>query len=319
MSPIRNWYPNRLQIHQQQGYCEWVHLENIPFTDAFFDETLAKARGTPINSSPFRPHSSVTLLAPWSASLAYVHPTAFIFHVSRCGSTLLSQLLGLDPQCISLAEVPFFDDILRLPYKSPGTTAVNIEEALTAAIRFYGQKRSGQETHLFIKLDSWHIFFWKQFRDLYPDVPFILLYRQPDEVVHSNRKLRGMQAVPGLIEAELFGFNPPDLKHMPLDTYMAQVLERYFSAYLDVFSQDQHILLLNYQDGPQTLLEQAAAFSGFPIDNAYLAKAAVRASFHSKHPQLAFSEKKETLEIPPYLEEAFALYQQLEHLRLQPK
>ena len=318
MSPLTNWYPNRLQIAQQHSYCEWIRLEDIPFTDAFFDETLAKARSAHINSSRFRPLSSAALLESWSTSLGYVRPTAFIFHVSRCGSTLLSQLLGLNPQCISLAEVPFFDDILRLPFRSHGIPGFSVAEVLAAAIRIYGQKRSGAETHLFIKLDSWHIFFWKQFRRLYPDVPFILLYRQPDEVVRSNRKLRGMQAVPGIIEPEIFGFKREDINFTNLDAYMAQVLERYFSTYLEVLSQDQHALLLNYEEGPQALLQKTAFFSGMPVDDSYRAKVAERATFHSKHPELVFSEKKEALEIPPYLEEVFRLYHQLERLRLQP-
>lgn len=120
MSPIQNWYPSRIRMNPQLGvYCEWMHLQDMPFTDPFFDETLVKARRIPANSSRFRPTSGLDMLTGWSVHLPHVPPTAFIFHVSRCGSTLLSQLLGLDPRFISLAEVPFFDDLLRLPFKTP--------------------------------------------------------------------------------------------------------------------------------------------------------------------------------------------------------
>lgn len=318
MLPIRNWYPTRLRIHQQDVWCEWMHLADIPFTDPFFDETLAKARSSSINSSRFRSVSPISMLDNWSRSLTYVPPTAFIFHVSRCGSTLLSQLLGLHPLCISLAEVPLFDDIIRLPFKAEAPTGVDVFETLAAAIRLYGQQRISHERHLFVKLDSWHIFFWRQLRVLYPDVPFILLYRRPDEVLRSHQKLRGMHAVPGVIEPAVFGFDPESTPSIALDEYIAQVLERYFCAYLDVVSEDRMAVLLNYEEGPLAFMRSVAASCGMALDDAYLGEVAKRSAFHAKYPGMVFSENGEPLVTEPYLAAAFRLYNQLERLRLRP-
>src|SRR5690606_34626620 len=127
------------------------------------------------------------------AHLPAVAPTAFIFHVSRCGSTLLSQLLDLDEANIVLSEVPLLDQLLRLPETFPGISRAQQETALQATIRLLGQKRTGHEKQLFIKLDSWHVFFAATLRKQYPSVPFILLYRAPDEVFESHRRHRGMQ------------------------------------------------------------------------------------------------------------------------------
>lgn len=316
MAPIQNWYPSRLHTSKQDIWCEWMQLEDIPFTDPFFDETLAKARSKSVNSSRFRPMSTVAMLDSWSRSLIHVPPTAFIFHVSRCGSTLLSQLLGLHPLCISLAEVPFFDDIIRLPLKDRAPAGFAVPEALAAAIRLYGQQRTGHERHLFVKLDSWHIFFWRQLRVLYPDVPFILLYRRPDEVVRSHRKLRGMHAVPGLIEPAVFGFDLEETHAVGLDGYLARVLERYFSMYLDVVSEDSRAVLLNYAEGPQAFVRSVAASCRMTFDDAYLGEVAKRSAFHAKHPAMVFSENGEQLVAAPYLDTAFGLYDRLEQLRL---
>ncbi len=319
MSPIRNWYPFHLHTSEQNLWCEWIHLEDIPFTDPFFDETLAKAQSKSVNSSHFRPASSVDMLANWSNALPHIPPTAFIFHVSRCGSTLLSQLLGLHPLCISLAEVPLFDDIIRLPFKVEAPPDFSVAETLPAALRLYGQQRMGHERHLIIKLDSWHIFFWRQLRALYPEVPFVLLYRRPDEVVRSHRKLRGMHAVPGVVEPAVFGFDTKETHPADLDGYLARVLERYFTVYLDVASEDNLAVLLNYADGPMTLLHKVASNCGVPLDDAYLVNAAKRSAFHSKHPTKVFSEKREHLVTTPYLAAAFLQYDQLEQLRLPTK
>ncbi len=48
-------------------------------------------------------------------------------------------------------------------------------------------------------------------RKLYPQTPFILLYRQPGEVIRSQQKRRGMQSIPGLLEPEIFGFTKNEI------------------------------------------------------------------------------------------------------------
>lgn len=66
---LMGWYPSRLRIRQQHICCEWIQLEDIPFTDPFFDGTLARASSRHINSSHCRPASSMDVLADWGASL----------------------------------------------------------------------------------------------------------------------------------------------------------------------------------------------------------------------------------------------------------
>lgn len=209
MHPIQHWYPARLRNDKHGLHCEWIELKDIPFADPFFDETLTRGRGKPINSGCFRPTSSIAVLAEWSNALPHVQPTAFVFHVSRCGSTLLSQLLGLHPRSISLAEVPFFDDVLRLPFKASVPSGVDLNRALAAAIAIYGQHRTGDEKHLFIKLDSWHVFFWRQIRACYPDVPFFLLYR-PGRMRSFNRTGNCGECMPfrALSSRRFWGFAP---------------------------------------------------------------------------------------------------------------
>lgn len=316
MSPIQNWYPSRLHTNEQDVWCEWIQLGNIPFTDPFFEETLAKGRSTLVNSSRYRPWSHVDVLRPWSASLPHTSPTAFIFHVSRCGSTLLSQLLGLHPKSISLAEVPFFDDVIRMPYKDAALAGLNVSDMLTAAVAMYGQHRTGDEQHLFIKLDSWHVFFWQQIRALYPDVPFFLLYRRPDQVVQSHRKLRGMHAVPGVIEPAILGFGPKEVPSADLDGYLARVLVRYFSMYLQIVSSDHATILLNYADGPLSLLRSITTRCGVELGDTYLDAVEKRAGFHAKFPAQRFSEQREPLPVASFPAAAQALYDRLERLRL---
>jgi hypothetical protein len=180
----------------------------------------------------------VDVLPEWLHDAGTVPPTVFIFHVSRCGSTLAAQLLSLNEENIVLSEVPFIDEVLRWRNLLPNADEAGTLQLLQASIASYAQKRSGKEKRLIVKADSWHVLFYKQLRKLYPQTPFILLYRKPDEVIKSHQKLRGMQAVQGVIEPQLFGFDAEAINLVGLDEYMALVLEKYYTAFLEISEHD---------------------------------------------------------------------------------
>ena len=307
MSPLHQWVPYKLSPERDQTICRWLFVGAKPFSEPFFDDTISRCQ----SYDSYRPHSvsNISLLENWAAQLPAVQPTAFIFHISRCGSTLLSQLLGLNPGHIVLSEVPFIDDIFRVPYKQQEYPAFDQISALQAAIRLYGQKRTGDENRLFIKTDSWHVFFYKTIRMLYPDVPFILLFREPLEVIHSHRKKRGMQAVPGVIEPAIFGFEEPLTSD--LDEHMANVMEKYFAMFLEIVKNDPHALLVNYNDGMMRLMETIAAFTGLPLSEEEYDQMEKRCNYHAKFPDQAFVEASAPDEQPSYLENCMNLHAQL--------
>jgi hypothetical protein len=316
LHPLQNWIPYKLTYTNNEVQCHWLNTFDKKFAEPFFDETIAACKGL-LRLNVYRESvSDLDMMVDWSAGFKeVVVPTAIIFHVSRCGSTLISQLLGMSEENISLAEVPFFDDILRLRYKNNNYSEEDIDNLLKASLKFYGQDRSGKEKHLFIKTDSWHILFYKQLRKLYPDVPFILLYRSPDEVLNSHTKLRGVQAVPGLIEPELFGFEAEGISNLSLNEYTVEVLECYLKIYLKVAENDKLNLLVNYSEGIMPIMNKIASFSNVAISEADLHKMQERSGYHSKHPSKVFSEEQPN-DVPGFLSKVFELYNAVEAKRL---
>jgi hypothetical protein len=310
ISPLQNWIPYKIIHEQDQTLCRWLNTGDKPFIEPFFDDTIHRCKST--GNYHIHSVSNIELLPDWAASLSSVPPTAFIFHISRCGSTLVSQLLGLNPQHIVLAEVPALDQVLRSPYKQ--LHKPDVATALQAAIRFYGQRRTGHEQRLFIKTDSWHVCFYQLLRQLYPEVPFIFLYRKPAEVIRSHQKLRGMQAVPGVVEPEVFGFTKEPVTD--LDAYMAKVMERYFTLFLEIIQNDRNALLVNYHEGMMPIMEKIAAATGMQFSQEEKEQMTARAGYHAKYPEQVFDETGMQDEVPPYLQSCAALYNQLEHLRL---
>jgi len=140
---LKNWIPYKLVNLQGQIHCRWLNTFNKTFIEPFFDETILKLKGLNSAHSAISSVSDLSMLEEWVAGLNSMEPTAFIFHISRCGSTLISQLLATSDQHIVLPEVPFFDDLLRLPYQHKGFTSKDASGLLMTAIKYYGQKTDG--------------------------------------------------------------------------------------------------------------------------------------------------------------------------------
>jgi hypothetical protein len=313
-SPVEGWIPVKLYPEDDSLLCRWLYVGESDFTEPFFDETISVCRRLPQNGHLKRSMSSTDMLADWVKEIDTVEPTAFIFHISRCGSTLISQMLGMQPSNIILSEVPFFDDLLR--YGKKHHCMPQILPQLKAAIGLYGATRKATYQQLFIKTDSWHIHFYKELRSLYPKVPFFLLYRRPDEVIRSQQKKRGMQAIPNLLEAEIFGFDPAAIGLMNLDEYMAMVLESYFAAFEDILQKDKLAYAVNYHHGAMTIVENIAAVTGLHIAEKEKLLMQKRAGFHAKFPEQVFEEEKQDEPVPAYLKRSFELYDAIERIRL---
>lgn len=311
---LKDWLPYRLIEESDGAYCRWLYMGNYTFDEPFFDQTISKCRGLFENSQLKRSVSQIDVLPQWSQGFDSIAPTAIIFHVSRCGSTVISQLLGLNSTNIILSEVPFIDELLRLGVRNKSVEA--IIQFVESAIKLYGAKRNNSQQNLFIKTDSWHVHFYEHYRQLYPDSPFIFLYRRPDEVIRSQQQKRGMQAVPSVLEAEIFGFDKQVITSMPLDEYMAMVIETYFEAFLEIIPNDPLAIAVNYNEGMVNIVQKIAAASGITIAENELFDLRKRTTFHGKHPTQVFAEKQIEVLPPRYLDKCFELYNELEKIRL---
>ena len=308
---LTNWIPWKLSGTS----CRWLYLGNKKIMEPFFDDTILACRNFFENQQIYKVISDLETMAEWAENLNVVIPSAVIFHVSRCGSTLLSQLLSLDENNIVLSEVPFFDELLRLRYKS-NISVKNLNKYLSASMKFFGQKRNGKEKRLIIKTDSWHLHFYTQLRNLFSDVPFIFLYRNPGEVLFSHQKQRGMQSIPGMIEPEVFGFSKEQIKETSLDAYMPKVLESYFIKMIEIIKADKNVVLCNYKEGMREIINKINNVIDLEITEETEKLLAERTRFHGKYPQQLFTEDYKQTSAFDFLMPVFKLYKQLDTIRM---
>ncbi|MCV9926444.1 sulfotransferase family protein [Flavobacterium sp. LS1R49] len=254
--PLLNWIPYKLVETDNDVYFEWIYLDDKRYIDPFFDETIIKCKGHYNNSTGYKVVSTVENLIEWSAGLVSAELKSLLFHVSRCGSTMMSQSLSVSPQNIVISEAPIIDQILRSDAFNFDKKGVLIKSVLS----LLGQKRFLEEKNLIVKLDSWHIFQVNQLRLIFPELPFGLLYRNPAEVLKSHAQLKGMHMVPNLLPSSVFGISAQEIEVISFQQYGAVVLEKYFQAYLDFYAKDHNVSMYNYKEGMKYILERYLSF-----------------------------------------------------------
>lgn len=302
LASLRGWYP--VTASASPARIGWRHMGEQRFTEPFFSDSLAARQGQPRR----------TCRTPYAALAQFedvIAPSAFIFHVSRCGSTLLTQSLAALAHCVVMSEPPVLDAFLR--EHGPGPLcdeAVNVFRQLVGAL---GQRRHAGERALVIKLDCWHIHSLASVRRAFPDTPCIFLYREPDAVLASHRRRRGPQMVPGMIDPVRLGIAASALAPGDLDGYCIAVLEGLYASAL-AQAEEHDLILLNYHQLPGAiapwLLERVSI--GCSEDDA--AAIGQRARFHSKDGGAPFGGDPhgEAMHAGARLA---ALYQHLEQLR----
>jgi len=290
-----NWLPSKLVQQNGELFLEWIYLWDVHFDKPFFDETLTKCRfenSLKEKNQKERQITPVDFISEVAAKIESVKPSLFIFHTSRCGSTLTTQVLSLNKSAIVFPEYSIFDELLRV--KIEGRT-VNTEKRnawLKSLVQIMGQKRFADENQLIIKLDSWHLSYHSIIRELFPEVPFAILYREPEAILRSNNKQCGMQFVPELVHPSSYGLIEDKSKSFTLNEYANQVLQKMYNSILEIAVSDQNTMLFNYDDGFEKNTQQLTSKLSF--DPSFLKKEEVleRMKFHSKHPQDQFAEEK---------------------------
>lgn len=107
-----HWLPYR--YHAKSRSIHWC-LPAGHATEPFQDETISRYRQTVLLNQFITPKTSLASLDIQAQAVQTITPAGFIFHLSRCGSTLISGCLSeLDTSCV-FSESPVLTEILLDP------------------------------------------------------------------------------------------------------------------------------------------------------------------------------------------------------------
>jgi hypothetical protein len=241
---------------------DWANFSGIRFTDPFFQQTVNHALSFPARMM-FRRESPIGLLGDLARESPGIPPTGFIFHLSRCGSTLVSQMLASVPSNIVVSEPPPFDRVLGVAPAAPPAGPDPRIAWMRGLLSAWAQTRSG-ETRFFVKFDSWHVLELPLILQAFPKVPWIFLYRDPVEVLVSHGRMPGAQTVPGVVDPRRLGLDPASIDPAALGEYTARVLAQVCAAALK-YSGSGRGLLVNYLELPGAVTGRIARHFGLAL------------------------------------------------------
>ena len=278
------WVPSAIRRTANGPMVDWCHLGDLRFTAPFFEQTIGSAMKHPFNLL-FGHSTPLAVLAAEADKSPDLKLSGLIFHMSRCGSTVVSQMLAALPGNVVLSEPAPVDQILRLADRCTNAPDGELIQCLRGMMVALGRRRHQDERDLFIKLDAWHVLLLPLIRRAFPDVPWIFLYRDPLEVLASLSRSRPSQMF-GSTNPVLLGSDPAALSAMTFDEYSALALERYCGAAIE--NHRNGGLLIEYRELPDAVCGKILDHFGMRCDADEVATMRAAAQFNAKHPKRRF-------------------------------
>ena len=278
--PSRFWLPVAMLPGPDGPLVDWAHFGGAPLSEPFFADSARKATARPFNRI-FRYATPLSVFIAGAGTEATVPPSGFIFHMSRCGSTLVSQMLAALPGSLMVSEAPPLDTAVQVAAHGRDLAPL---KAMVAALT---RPRAG-ERHVFVKLDMWHSAALPLFRQAFPSVPWIFLFRDPAEVIVSQLRRRGPQTTPALAPLLGLALDPA----APAEQQIALVLERVCEAALAAQAGGGG-LILDHARLPAATASAILPHFGIAADPAGLAAMAAVAERDAKAPCMPFAPDRE--------------------------
>lgn len=280
---FHGWLPIRTWQVDGQWRVDWCWFGEQRLTQPFFRDDVESALRLPFNQA-FRRETGLDALHQWQVDSPGLAPTALIFHASRCGSTLMAQMLAALEGNVVLSEPPPLDNLLRAHRVDPEAAPLQ-PTWLAALLSAYGQRHRGDEQRLFIKLDAWSVFDAPMLLALYPQVPRVFLYRDPVEIVVSQLRQPGMHRVPGLPGPSALDLPKQEALRLTPAEYTSRTVGAILWQGLELCRR-HGALAVNYQELPDACWGRLAPVFG--MHDEHLPRLRETASFDAKQPSQSF-------------------------------
>ena len=208
----------------------WMDINGIDLAEPFFHQTVARAK----QANRQEVFTEFDALLQLEKTLDSVAPTGFIFHSSRCGSTLVSNAFRAIHDSIVLSEPTAVDKLIARFITDAPTGSVKeslYSVFLRGVVHALGQRRQGTEKHLILKFACCSFAQFERIHRIWPKVPWLFLYRDPVETIVSNLA----DVPPWLLDndrrvvASIMGVSTAEANEMPLEEICARTIGGFYS------------------------------------------------------------------------------------------
>jgi hypothetical protein len=279
---MSGWLPADISLDPQpsavpEALVRWVEVGSTPLAEPFFEHTLDMVRKALPAAREM--DTDIETMLRVAGRVAAVRPAGFIFHLSHCGSTLIANALKKSERAVVVSESRALSSALRSrsaavsPYLrerwEPTRRAV-----LNALFSLFAHYRTGEPAPLVIKFVSIDILCMELLRSYWPDVPCVVVIRDPAEIMVTTLRIDGWMRFQKHPEraCELFGWK--DLTRpvatMIREEFCARVLGSFCTSALAAMARADagKCMIVDYVDlSPQRMRDIAAFFGIELIEN----------------------------------------------------
>jgi hypothetical protein len=164
------------------------------------------------------------------------------------------------PRAITISEAQPIAAVCDDPRLGPGER----QRALAALIRLYSRKVQGLETCSLFKFGVRELLAWRVLAEAFPDVPRVVLHRDPVEVLVSNLASPAEASMPGYIPAAALGTPPfPVSSH---EDFTLFVFARVFARAAE-FAATPGTLTISYPSLPDAVESLIAPHFGLTLSD----------------------------------------------------
>ena len=247
MLDIKNWLPVDAVVVDGRPGLWWMDMSGVSLSEPFFQQTVERAKAE--KSHRGGQFTEFDVLLQLEKTFDSVAPTGFIFHSSRCGSTLLANACRAITNSIVLSEANAIDKLVArfITDASEGSVKESLYAVfLRGVVHALGQRRTGSERHLFVKFACCSFSQIERIRRIWPHVPWVFLYRDPVETIVSNLN----DIPPWLIDndrrilASIINSTPDAVGEMPIGELCARTFGSFYTLAERVA--DDNAMLVNY-------------------------------------------------------------------------
>jgi hypothetical protein len=240
----RGWMPVDAVVVEGRPGLLWKQMANVSFTEPFFQQTVDRVRAQqPQLTEKF---TEFDALLQFDKALPRVEPAGFIFHSSRCGSTLLANACRAVNDAVVLSE-PYAVDKLVARFITDANDPIKetlysvfLRAVVNALAQHEGDRR------IFIKFSCCSVSQLERIRRIWPRVGWVFLYRDPVEIIVSNvaNPPAWLLDEDHRVLAHITGTSPAQVAEMSLEELCARSIGSFFNTAHTLANDNS--LLLNY-------------------------------------------------------------------------
>jgi len=289
---FKGWLPVDAVVVEGRPGLWWMDMAGVSMTEPFFHQTVERAR----RENRAERFTEFDVLLQLEKQIESVQPTGFIFHSSRCGSTLVANACRAVSNAIVLSEANAIDKLIaRFITDVDNTVKESLYSVfLRGVVHALSQRRTTNARHLFIKFACCSFAQLERIKRIWPNVPWLFLYRDPVETIVSNIN----DVPPWLIDsdrrvlASIINTSPAVIAGMSLEELCARTIASLYSTAYDLANGNS--MLLNYKQLSVPVIASVLNFFKVSLSTGELETIARAIGVHAKDGSRAFVADADT-------------------------